>query len=193
MDLSPLKEILIESKRRIFDRMAEAGCYQVCLGLETGSQEKLDNVIKKNLNLSIVPHVVEAVQRAGISCHLFLIVGFPGETIEEMRQTVEFAKSLEPDSCSLSLYTPILGTPLFQTSKEKGFLVDDFSENRILFAKSNIKVPGHSPEEFEELVANWTQELNVSLLNRNPEEYFRKYGRHLTQDVTGTDIFRKHT
>ena len=30
-----------------------------------------------------------------------------------------------------------------------------------------------SPEEFEELVANWTQELNVSLLNRNPEEYFQ--------------------
>jgi len=179
--------------QHMFKRMKESGCYQVCLGLETGNQDLLDNVIKKRLNLDIVPQVVDTILNAGISCHLFLIVGFPGETLAEMEQTVEFAKALGPDSCSLSLYTPIPGTPLFEYSKNNGYLVDGFSEERILFAKSNIKVPDLSPEEFEELVANWTQKLNSDLLERNPTKYFEKYGRHLGQDITGVEIFRKHT
>ena len=103
--------------QHMFNRMNEAGCYQVCLGLETGNQHILDDVINKRLDLNVVPQVVESVMNSGISCHLFLIVGFPGETIEEMQRTVEFAKKLGPDSCSLSLFTPIPGTPLFNFSK----------------------------------------------------------------------------
>jgi len=182
-----------EKHQHMFNRMKDAGCYQVCLGLETGNQHILDNVIKKRLDLGIVPQVVETVMKAGISCHLFLIVGFPGETIEEMEQTVEFAKALGPDSCSLSLYTPIPGTPLFRFSEKNGYLVDDFSEERILFAKSNIKIPGYTSEEFEEQVASWTQELNLQLLERDSEKYFEKYGRHLGEDITGVEIFRKHS
>ena len=182
-----------EKHQHMFNRMKEAGCYQVCLGLESGNQHILDDLVKKNLNLNVVPQVVEAVQKADISCHLFLIVGFPGEKMEEMEQTVEFAKSLGPDSCSLSLYTPIPGTPLFEFSEKNGYLVDDFSEDRILFAKSNIKVPGYTPEEFEKIVANWTQELNTALLTRDPKKYFEKYGRHLGEDISGKAIFRKHS
>ena len=182
-----------EKHQHMFNRMSEAGCYQVCLGLETGNQHILDDVINKRLDLNVVPQVVEAVMNSGISCHLFLIVGFPGETIEEMQRTVEFAKKLGPDSCSLSLFTPIPGTPLFNFSKNNGYLVDDFSEDKLLFAKSNIKVPGYSSEEFENLVASWTQELNTSLLKRDPKKYFEKYGRHLNEDKSGTEIFRKHS
>lgn len=177
----------------MFQRMKDAGCYQVCLGLETGNQRILDDIIHKNLDLEIVPTTVETVKKAGISCHLFLIVGFPGETLEEMQTTIDFAKSLHPDSCSLSLFSPLPGTPLFETSKANGYLVDDFAEEHLLFSKSNIKVPGYSPEEFQEQVAKWTQELNLALKERDPQKFLEKYGKHLVHDHSGEEIFRKHS
>ena len=51
------------------------------------------------------------------------------KTIEEMETTIKFAKSMGPDSCSLSLFTPIPGTPLFETSLKNNYLVGILDDN----------------------------------------------------------------
>lgn len=178
-------------QERMFAKMAEAGCYQVCLGVETGNQELLDHLLNKHLDLKAVQPCVNAAKKAGIAVHLFLMVGFPGETIEQMQRTISFAESLEVDSCSISIYSPLPGTKLYDYAVKNDYLVEGFSKDNILFAKANIKVPGMTPDEFEEQVIRWTNRLNNRLKEKSPEKYRQKYAKFLNEN--NTFLFRKHS
>lgn len=178
-------------QEHMFRRMADAGCYQVCLAIESGNQKLLDNLVHKNLDLSVVPQTIDAAKKAGIQAHSFFMVGFPGETIEDMEATVDYALGLDLDSYSLSLYNPLPGTPLFDYAKSNGFLVDDFSEERILYAKSNIKIPGMSPEEVERKVSEWNKRLNGKVQQSNPKAFQEHYGRFLREN--DVNIFQKNS
>ncbi len=178
-------------QEKMFKKMADSGCYQACLGVETGNQDLLDNLLRKRLNLNTVKPCVDAAKKAGISVHIFLMVGFPGETIEDMERSMDFAATLGADSFSISIYTPFPGTPLYEYAKENDYLVPGFSENNILFRKSNIKIPGITPEEFEKQVIVWTNLLNNKLKQSDPEKFKGKYDRFLDKD--GSFTFRKHS
>lgn len=178
-------------QEQMFKKMAEAGCYQVCLGVETGNQELLDGLLSKNLNLKTIEPCVNAAKRAGLSVHLFLMVGFPGESVKQMENTITFAEKLDVDSCSISIYSPLPGTPLYAYAHENNFLVDNFSKDNILFAKANIKVPGMTSTEFETQVVEWTNRLNRRLKEKSPEKYNQKYAKFL--DKNNTFLFKKHS
>jgi len=175
----------------MFRRMAASGCYQVCFGLESGNQRVLDKILNKNLKLSAVEPCINAAKKAGLSVHLFLMVGFPGETLEEMERTIAYAKMLGPDSCSISIFTPLPGTPLYKYAFENNYMVGGFTEENILFAKSNIKVAGFTPEEFEKQVTLWTNELNNELKKNDPGKFHEKYKRFLDENESFT--FVKHS
>ena len=180
-----------EVQEEMFRRMADSGCYQVCFGLESGDQEVLDKLLNKNLKLSTVEPCLNAAKKAGLSVHLFLMVGFPGETLEEMERTITYARNMSPDSCSISIYTPLPGTPLHKYAYENDYLVDGFTDDNVLFAKSNIKVAGFTPEEFERQVISWTTELNNELKKKDPDKFNEKYKRFIDKDNSIT--FMKHT
>lgn len=175
----------------MFQRMADAGCYQVCLAIESGNQDLLDNLVQKNLDLAVVPQTIESAKKAGIQVHSFFMVGFPGETREDMEATIDYAESLDLDSYSLSLYNPLPGTRLFDHAKQNGYLVDDFREDRILYAKSNVKIPGTTPEEVERLVSVWNKRLNSKILKKDRKAFEAHYGRFLREN--DVDVFQKNS
>ncbi|MCF6246321.1 MAG: B12-binding domain-containing radical SAM protein [Desulfobacula sp.] len=178
-------------QEQMFRKMADAGCYQVCLGVETGNQDLLDGLLSKNLNLKTIEPCVNAAKKAGLAVHLFLMVGFPGESLEQMENTISFAEKLDVDSCSISIYSPLPGTPLYAYARDNNFLVDGFSKDNILFAKANIKIPDMNSTEFETQVVDWTNRLNRRLKEKAPEKFQEKYAKFL--DKNNTFLFKKHS
>jgi magnesium-protoporphyrin IX monomethyl ester (oxidative) cyclase len=165
----------------LYRRMYESGCYQITFGVESGSQEILDHTINKRLPLETVKPAVESAKKAGMLVHTFFMVGFPGETYEQMEHTIKFAEEIEADSYSVAITAPLPGTPLFEEVSRKGLFVDDLSPeeiiDKILFSKSLIKVDGFDDAiDFE----NWVNEQNIYLngllLKKSPERYKLKYG-----------------
>lgn len=79
---------------RLMEKMARAGCVHVSLGFESGSPE-----ILKNLNKKFTPESVKSVsagfKKQGIRQMGFLLLGGPGETTETVKQSFEFADSLD--------------------------------------------------------------------------------------------------
>ena len=75
----------------MYNRMANSGCYQITLAVESGSQRVLDKLVDKRLPLETVYPAIERAKKAGMLVHTFYIVGYPGETFEEMEKTYEFA------------------------------------------------------------------------------------------------------
>ena len=98
--------------------MKEAGCYQMSLGIESANQRILD-LIKKRLNKDLVRKTVEEVHKAGIQSVGFFMIGFPTETKKEMKETIDFACSLNLDRANFTKATPLPGTALYDMWLEK--------------------------------------------------------------------------
>jgi magnesium-protoporphyrin IX monomethyl ester (oxidative) cyclase len=86
--------------------MARAGCRWILFGIESGSKERIAS-IKKKINLDLAYQTVEWCEKAGITVQASFIIGFPGETPEEMQKTVDFAERLPASLVAMNILTPI--------------------------------------------------------------------------------------
>lgn len=91
--------------------MAESGCKIIRIGVESGN-ERILKMINKNIDKDKVRQVVRDAKSLGIKVTTYFMVGFPTETRQEIKDSIEFAKELNPNDLSLSLVTPYLGTQI---------------------------------------------------------------------------------
>ena len=101
--------------------MKESGCFGVKLGFESGNQFVVDQIVNKHLDLEQAASVVHHVKSLGMTVHGTFTSGLPGETKEQMADTVRFIRSLPFDSFQHSGTAEIDGTPL-QLLRERGSL-----------------------------------------------------------------------
>lgn len=108
--------------------MKEAGCRLLCIGVESGNQQILDNIHKK-LRLEQVEAFMENARKARILVHACFMVGNAGETKETMKQTLDFAKKLRPDTAQFFPLMVYPGTEAFDWAKRHGYLTaKDYSK-----------------------------------------------------------------
>ncbi len=116
--------------RDLLYNMQKSGCYQLALGIESGNEYVLRNIIRKSLSLSRTRDIISHAREAGIWTHGFFVIGFPGETGEMIRDTLDFAKSSGLDSAFFSIATPFPGTELYDMMIGEGIVINDFSKLR---------------------------------------------------------------
>jgi hopanoid biosynthesis associated radical SAM protein HpnJ len=104
--------------------MRDNGLRLLLVGYESGNQQILDN-IKKGIRLEEAREFTRNCKKLGITIHGTFILGLPGETRETIRETIEFAKEVDPFSMQVSLAAPYPGTELYRQAKENGW----FSKN----------------------------------------------------------------
>jgi len=100
--------------------MAQAGCWYISWGIESGSQQML-NGMHKGIMLEQTRHALKLARQAGIHNWGYFIIGLPGETEETIRQTIDFAKALPLDIALFHIAAPHPGTPLFFSVVEHGW------------------------------------------------------------------------
>ena len=97
------------------------GCDEVQLGIESGS-DRILKAMGKGVGLSDTRRAVQVVQEHGMRWHGFFIIGFPSETLDEMRQTLRLIDELQPDTAELSTFTPYNGTRYYEELAGQGRL-----------------------------------------------------------------------
>ncbi|MGC9328954.1 MAG: B12-binding domain-containing radical SAM protein, partial [Candidatus Hinthialibacter sp.] len=85
------------SDRETLQAMKDAGLVGIKYGVESGSQELVDNA-QKDLDLQKVEETVRFTRELGVNQHLTFSFGLPGETWETVRKTIDFAKRLNPET-----------------------------------------------------------------------------------------------
>ena len=93
----------------ILKLMARAGLHSFAVGIESGSPRVLERM-RKQLDLRPTLEKLAAAQRAGIRTTGFFIVGFPGETDEDVKATIDFAVSAPLDHAQFSNFLPLPAT-----------------------------------------------------------------------------------
>ena len=112
---------------QLLNLFKESGCKQLTIAVESGSQRVLKEIIKKPLKLEIVPPIVKKCRELGITITANFVIGFPGETWEEIRTTFRYAEECDFDLIHFFIATPQPATELYQITKDQGLLPDDFS------------------------------------------------------------------
>jgi len=157
----------------MFRRMKQSGCYQITLACESGVQRVLDKIIRKNIKVDQFKLAIQNAKAAGLFVHTFWMVGLPGETRAEMEKTIEVASGCGADSFSVSIFTPLPGTPIYhQVIKENLWWEKDSGINNSLFRNSLIRVDGFlGPDSFEAWVDKKNIQLNSILEQVDPKRH----------------------
>jgi radical SAM superfamily enzyme YgiQ (UPF0313 family) len=102
-------------------KMKAAGCRELCVGFESGDQEVL-NRMKKGVGLRRMFQFMKDAKRAGILIHGCFMVGFPGETLESVKKTINLAVELNPDTVQFYPVMVYPGTEAYEEYKSLGWI-----------------------------------------------------------------------
>jgi radical SAM superfamily enzyme YgiQ (UPF0313 family) len=100
------------------DALRRAGCAEVWMGVESGSQKILD-AMDKGTRVEQIAKARENLRKEGIRACYFLQFGYPGETWEDINKTVQLVRDTRPDDIGVSVSYPLPGTKFFERVEEQ--------------------------------------------------------------------------
>ena len=112
---------LNHTDNEILDAMTRAGIKLVTFGLETGNKE-MQKEIGKYANLDRAVSLVSYAKSKNMDVAFNYMLGFPGETVKQMQDTVDFALSIESHWSFFSVAVPIPGTPMYRQFVDLGYI-----------------------------------------------------------------------
>lgn len=140
-------------ERKMLKRLKQAGCYRIHYGVESGTQKVLKR-LEKGITLTQVQDAFTWAREAGIDIFAYFMIGCPGETRQEIMDTINFALKLKPDYAHFSICTPYPDTKLYKLALEEGVIKEDYWREFALNPDENFKTKFWTKElKTEELVA----------------------------------------
>jgi len=163
--------------------LKKIGLKSVTIAVESGSKYVQKEILKKNLNLNLVKEKVNLLKKYNIGVRAFYVIGFIGETINMMEETISFALDLNIDWSEIKIFTPLAGSEMYYIAKKNRILVEDTSEH--VFGRCAIS----TPEFTSEMVKNiqYDGNIRVNFLNNK----FLKDKRYDEAEQTFKGLIKK--
>ena len=158
--------------------MKKAGCRELRIAIESADQNTLTNIIRKQLDIDKAVEILKQARRTGLRASAFYVIGFPGETVEGMKKTVDLALRMDRQYNVLPILlvaTPLYGTELYRVCSENGYIREpvtgeDLACGTHIMGKHLIETPDFSPRDIDRLAAGYA--LRYSL--NHPDRALRK-------------------
>jgi len=152
--------------------LASAGFKRIVFPVESASQRIINKYATGKLDHSVldVVELVKVATRLGITCPINMMIGFPDETEEEIKSSIELGRRLVDAGaqyCSLYITIPFPGSLLHNMALRDGYLAPDFDTDAFNWRKPVMRNTTVSPERLIEL-------QREGWMNINPPDYMRK-------------------
>lgn len=92
--------------------LKETGCFRVWIGAESGSQKIID-AMDRRVDVKSVRDNILKTKAAGMEAGTFIMLGYPGETHNDIKETIRHLQISAPNHYTITLAYPITGTPLY--------------------------------------------------------------------------------
>lgn len=117
-------EKITEDKEMMND-LVQSNCKVLQFGIESGS-DRILKLINKKITTDQIRTINKKLSLYNIKLRYNFIIGFPTETVQEIRKTMEFIEKLMEENANLeppfvNIYTPYPGTPIFDLAVKQGF------------------------------------------------------------------------
>jgi len=174
----------------IIDKMKESGCYQASVSIESGSPNTL-KIMKKPVRLDKIQPAIDKLKEVDIELISNFVIGFPGETWEDIRQCFRYAEEIDIDYVLFSIATPLPATELYDICQEEDVLPYDFDFETFQyygFGKGVITTEEFTPFELQVLRAFEWDRINFKTLAKK-----EKIARMLGISLEELEAWRKET
>lgn len=150
--------------------LKDSGVDALVLPIESGSSRVLKELMKKPLRLEIVPRVLKDCRDAGIFTDCNIILGMPGETMQDIEDARKFLKTIYADWFRVFVATPIPGSDMYkQCHAENLFDVTPLKAN---YKRAVVSTEHMSPADVQRMTYLMNIELNfVYNSNMRLEKY----------------------
>ena len=142
---------------KVVGTLAEMGCSRLWIGSESGSQAVLD-AMDRRVSVEQVRSMTLLLKQHGIKTGMFIMLGYEGEEMEDLEETVDHLKRSDPDMVLTTLAYPIKGTEYYDTVEDRIVAKKDWSER----TDRDLTVSGRRSNRFYSFAARWmTGEVTV--------------------------------
>ena len=173
---SVMPNTITEEKVRI---AREMGCVAMSVGVESGNAN-IRKMVKRNYKDEVLIERLKIVQRHGIRLSTFNIIGFPGETRDNVFETINLNRRIGTAACNVYILFPYPGTPI---QIEHKIPIRDDSGKMLPVAKAkDLRLSKMSPEELEGLQQTFNLYLHL------PQELWPLVRLAEVSDSRGTEI-----
>ena len=146
--------------------LAAAGCENVWIGAESGSQKILD-AMDKGIQIEQIREATRLMKEYGIKPSFFIQFGYPGELKEDIQQTIDMINELLPFEIGISVSYPLPGTVFYDRVKaelKKKTNWTDSDEMALMF--SNTYPPGYYKQLHRYVHQNYHKHLAKNSLDK---------------------------
>ncbi|UCD55361.1 MAG: radical SAM protein [Candidatus Omnitrophota bacterium] len=175
----------------LLELMKASKLYQLILPIESGNQYVLDKILRKPLKLEKMLAIIKKAKELDFEIAADFIIGIPGETWDQIRDTTRFADVIDVDLVLFHIATPIPKTELYDIAKRNNYLGKDFdfrSHKFFGFGRGYITTDEFSPYDLHRLRAFEWDRINFKT-QRKKERYAMMAGISLEE----LDKWRKET
>jgi radical SAM superfamily enzyme YgiQ (UPF0313 family) len=122
--------------------MREAGCFMVAIGVESGSARVREEILGREMKETTIRESCRILRRNGIGIHTYGMVGIPGESIEEVWETVLLNVRIGPTTAYCTFFQPYPGTQLSEELLERVDISEELFERipSTFFARSILPI-----------------------------------------------------
>jgi len=132
---------LICRNANLITQLANVGLCELNVGFESGSQRILD-LLNKRTTVEQNIKSAQILKDHGVKVIAGIMLGMPGETNDEIRQTVELIDMIQPDWVDPSYFTPYPGTTIHEYCKKKGLILMPDNESYLRDFGGSPKIKG---------------------------------------------------
>jgi anaerobic magnesium-protoporphyrin IX monomethyl ester cyclase len=133
----------------LFRRMRGVGVRALSVGFESGNNRIL-KILQKDIDVATNLAGAEVMHKYGYKIFANMMFGIPGETREEMEDTLRFIAAIRPVRVSPSIFSPYPGNLLGDQMRAEGKVVDTGVWRR---DASRTYLPEHDPALLQEMIA----------------------------------------
>jgi len=160
--------------RDMMERLAEAGCRHIIYGVESGSRLIRRDIMNRPIENRRIIDAFNWTKQAGIMVTANYMIGLPGETVDDIEQTLALNEELQPDDFGYFVFYPYPGTRLFYMCREKGFLPENWLELPANNRQSILNLPDLTKEDIEHYYNTFTEVRK--------QAYMSRYGSALSEE-----------
>lgn len=134
-----------EKLREFLQHCQDANVIGLNIGLESGSERIRKDILKRpNYTNDEIVRFSHVAREYGVNTTVFALMGIPGETPEDFKETVKVLRRMQPETVFLSIFYPYVGTDLYNVAKDFGTIPANGLEPTAERRKAILKLPGFS-------------------------------------------------
>ncbi len=141
-----------------------SGCFRVWVGAESGSQKIID-AMDRRVSVMQTREMINLTKQHGIEAGTFIMLGYPGETKEDIKDTIEHLVQSNPSQYTITIAYPIKGTELYNEVK------NEFLDQRLEWETStdrDIDFKRTHPKQYYQYAIQWVMnEVYLQTKNKN--------------------------